>query len=326
MKTDKKLLSPLEVAEILSISKKTVYEIIKRNELKAFKVGNKFRIDQDEVERYIGKKDDSQIDNHLKEKQSRETVLEEKNILNKIYRNYIDNKIVICGQDVILDILAKYMNRYKDEGKVLRLYDNSFNGLCALYNDDVHVTASHIWNCDLDEYNADFASRVLIGTPITVVTLCHRIQGFYVLKGNPKMITGWASLAKRKARIINRELGSGSRILLDQSIRKYNIDKNMIIGYSDYVNSAGEVVNRIRMGQADVGIGLKCDINCPEKVDFIPLHEERYDLIFKSENLEKPQFKRLLKILSMNEFKDECVSIRNYDYSEMGNIVKKFQK
>ena len=63
------------------------------------------------------------------------------------------------------------MNRYKDEGKVLRLYDNSFNGLCALYNDDVHVTASHIWNCDLDEYNADFASRVLIGTPITVVTL-----------------------------------------------------------------------------------------------------------------------------------------------------------
>ena len=82
MKTDKKLLSPLEVAEILSISKKTVYEIIKRNELKAFKVGNKFRIDQDEVERYIGKKDDSQIDNHLKEKQSRETVLEEKNILN----------------------------------------------------------------------------------------------------------------------------------------------------------------------------------------------------------------------------------------------------
>lgn len=140
------------------------------------------------------------------------------------------------------------------------------------------------------------------------------------------MITGWASLAKRKARIINRELGSGSRILLDQSIRKYNIDKNMIIGYSDYVNSAGEVVNRIRMGQADVGIGLKCDINCPEKVDFIPLHEERYDLIFKSENLEKPQFKRLLKILSMNEFKDECVSIRNYDYSEMGNIVKKFHK
>ena len=317
MNSSKKLLTPIEVAEILSISKRTVYEIIKRNELKAYKVGNKFRIDIDDLNAYIGQKDEDLT-------YTREEHIDIDKInssFNELYKNYIEDKIIICGQDLILDILAKYMNQYKSNRKILRLFDNSFNGLCALYNNDVHITACHIWNSEINEYNTDFASRVLIGIPITVITLCHRTQGLYVAKDNPKRITGWNSLTKGRVKMINRELGSGSRILLDQSIRKYNIDKNKIDGYNEFVNSAGEVINMIKQGRADVGVGLKEDINCPEYVDFLPLHRERYDLIIKSEDLIKPQFKQILNILSMKEFKEECMKIKDYDYSEMGKIV-----
>ena len=322
MRSNKKLLTPLEVAEILSISKRTVYEIIKRNELKAYKVGNKFRIDIDDVNAYIGGTDKDLI-NRLEEDNNSES----NNSFNELYKSYIEDKIIICGHDPILDILAKYMNQYKSTGKILRLFDNSFNGLCALYNNDVNITASNIWNAELDEYNTDFAKRVLLGIPITVITLCNRTQGFFVEKGNPKRIIDWKSLTKGRVRIINRELGSGSRILLDQSIRKYNIDKKKITGYNDYVNSAREVINIVRNGNADVGIGLKEDINCPDFVDFIPIHKERYDLIIKSEDIDKLQFKSILDILSMKEFKDECMKIRNYDYSEMGKVIlKPFQE
>lgn len=316
MNEKKKLLSPLEVAEILSISKRTVYEIIKRNELKAYKVGNKFRIDIEDVKEYIGEKDKEQIDT------KEEVYISEGNYsFNELYKNYIEDKIIICGRDPIIDTLSKYISEYKNSGKVLRLYDNSFNGLCALYNNDVHVTASHIWNSEIDEYNVDFAKRVLLGIPITVINLCYRIQGFYVAKDNPKKITGWNSLTKGRVKIINRELGSGSRILLDQSIRKHKIDKSKINGYSNYVCSSREIINMVKSGQVDVGIGLQDEINCPDLVDFIPIHKERYDLIIKSEDLNRPQCKAILDILSMNEFKEECMRKRNYDYSDTGKII-----
>lgn len=316
MNEKKKLLSPLEVAEILSISKRTVYEIIKRNELKAYKVGNKFRIDIEDVKEYIGEKDKELIDT------KEEVYISKGNYsFNELYKNYIEDKIIICGQDPIIDTLSKYISEYKNSGKVLRLYDNSFNGLCALYNNDVHVTASHIWNSEIDEYNVDFAKRVLLGIPITVINLCYRVQGFYVVKDNPKKINGWNSLTKGRIKIVNRELGSGSRILLDQSIRKYKIDKGKIDGYNDYVCSAREIINMVKSGEVDVGIGLEDEINCPDLVDFIPIHKERYDLIIKSEDLNRPQCKAILDILSMNEFKEECIKRRNYDYSDMGKIV-----
>ncbi|CDM70243.1 molybdate-binding protein [Clostridium bornimense] len=316
MDKNKKFLSPLEVAEILSISKKTVYEIIKRNELKAYKVGNKLRISPDEVKRYIGEDKEEFAD-------LREEIKVDYGMysFSELYKNHIEDKLVICGKDSIIDILVSYLSQCYKGIKILRLYDNSFNGLCALYNGDVKVTASHIWNADTDRCNVDYVRSMLPGISTTIINLCYRTQGFYVQKGNPKNIKSWKDLSRKDVILVNRELGSGTRILIDESLKKFGIEKKDVQGYGNNVTNNREVVNFIRNGKADVGVGVKKHIRDNENLEFIPIHKESYDLVIKTEDLHTYPCKAIIDILKLEEFKSDCEENDNYDYTDMGKII-----
>ena len=198
----KSSLTPLEVAELLKITKNTVYELIKRGELPSYKIGKKIRIDMHDVEDYINNQK-----SNLKSSINRNTNTTPPNnkVENTIYtlsnnislNNQSNSEIIISGQDILLDILARYIEEILPDYTVLRSYKGSYNGLYDLYNNKVSIASCHLWDGDRDEYNTDYVKRLVPGTPCVLINLAYRLQGFYVEKGNPLNIKSFEDLTNK---------------------------------------------------------------------------------------------------------------------------------
>lgn len=305
---NKEALNAIEVAELLNITKNTVYELVKRGELPAYKVGKKLRIDKSDVKEYI---------NNQKQKKS---VSKNKiNIINELKNDDKDNSIVLTGQDIILDILA---NLIQAEGhRVLRSNMGSYMGLYSLYMDEVTLCTSHMWDGDSDSYNEPYVKRLVPGIPCVIINLAYRIQGFYVKKGNPKGITSWEDIAKDGVRIINREKGAGTRVLLDEKIKKLGISTKNIIGYNNEETTHLSIASAVARGEADVGLGTEKVALQVAAVEFIPMQKERYDLVIKKETLEDEKYEKILEIIRSEQFKKEIEGLGGYDTKDTGKIM-----
>lgn len=319
----KSSLTPLEVSELLKITKNTVYELIKRGELPSYKIGKKIRIDMHDVEEYINNQKSN----------SKPSI--NRNIINNSLNNNISNittnnislnnptnsEIIISGQDILLDVLARYIEEILPDYTILRSYKGSYNGLYDLYNNKVSIASCHLWDGDNDSYNFDYVKRLLPGTPCILVNLAYRLQGFYVAKGNPLNINSFEDLTNKNIKFINREKGSGVRVLLDEKLRLLNIDQNSINGYYNEENSHLAVASTVGRGDANVGLGNKKASMQVETIDFIPLQTERYDLIIKKSDLNNPIYQNILSILSSEKFKNELYGIGGYDLKDLGKIM-----
>ncbi|MBX9137437.1 MULTISPECIES: helix-turn-helix transcriptional regulator [unclassified Clostridium] len=319
----KSSLTPLEVSELLKITKNTVYELIKRGELPSYKIGKKIRIDMHDVEEYINNQKSN----------SKPSI--NRNIINNSLNNNISNittnnislnnptnsEIIISGQDILLDVLARYIEEILPDYTILRSYKGSYNGLYDLYNNKVSIASCHLWDGDNDSYNFDYVKRLLPGTPCILVNLAYRLQGFYVAKGNPLNINSFEDLTNKNIKFINREKGSGVRVLLDEKLRLLNIDPNSINGYYNEENSHLAVASTVGRGDANVGLGNKKASMQVETIDFIPLQTERYDLIIKKSDLNNPIYQNILSILSSEKFKNELYGIGGYDLKDLGKIM-----
>ncbi|MDV3426631.1 MAG: helix-turn-helix transcriptional regulator, partial [Bacillota bacterium] len=301
-------LTPLEVAEILKITKNTVYELIKRGELNGYKVGKKIRVDMKDVEEY---KNSTKTIKHNREaavnKQS--SVLIQKD--EYISRNEINsnNGFVICGQDIMLDVLVRHLEYHPHGIQALRSYLGSYNGLYELYHGNVQVATSHLWDGETDQYNIPYVKRLLPGVQTVIVHLADRMQGFYVAKGNPKGIYDWKDLGRSDITIINREKGSGTRILLDEHLKLLGINPLNINGYGKEFASHLAVASAVSRGSADVALGNEKNAVQVKGIDFIPLQKERYDLVMKKEDIGKADFQAVLEIINSEEFKMELEGI-----------------
>ena len=322
----KSSLTPLEVAELLKITKNTVYELIKRGELPSYKIGKKIRIDMNDVEYYINSQ---KSNSKLSINRNINNTLSNSNSENIFYitdnktslKNQSNSEIIISGQDILLDILARYIEEVLPDYTVLRSYKGSYNGLYDLYNNKVSIASCHLWDGDNDEYNTDYVKRLLPGTPCVLINLAYRLQGFYVEKGNPLNIKAFEDLTNNNVKFINREKGSGVRVLLDEKLRLLNIDSNSINGYYNEENSHLAVASTVGRGDANVGLGNKKASMQVETIDFIPLQTERYDLIIKKSDLNNPIYQNIISILSSEKFKNELYGIGGYDLKDLGKIV-----
>lgn len=305
--------TPEEVANILKISKYTVYELIKRGELTAYHIGRKVRVENTDLEIYIqkAKTGDSSFAPELSSLPS-----EQPNSAP-----LTDNGLVICGQDMILDILTRQFERQFPYIRCLRHYIGSIDGLTALYRGQANVVTAHLWDSDTDEYNIPYVRRMLPGHPATIINLVYRTEGFYVAQGNPKDIHTWEDLTKPDVRFINRERGSGARVLLDEKLRVLKINHTAIQGYAEEEMSHVAVASKVARGEADVGLGIEKASLQVNNLDFIPLQKERYDLVFRQEDLVKPHFQALLSILNSTAFRNDVLGIGGYDISQMGKIM-----
>lgn len=342
--------TPEEVASILKISKFTVYEMIKRGDLSAYRIGRKYRITKDDLERYIQKSRGDSSVTAIKTKdttgvqstpssgsqslQSPSSSMEGNPVSGIGISSPLaptpgpynpspipEHSLVICGQDIILDILTRHLERQFPQVRFLRQYSGSLDGLIALYRGHANVVTTHLWDSDSNEYNLPYVRRLLPGHPAIVINLVYRMEGFYVAKGNPKNILTWADLKRPDIRFINRERGSGARVLLDEQLRLAKIPHHQVQGYEDEEMSHMAVASRVARGEADVGLGIEKAAMQVDTIEFIPLHKERYDLVIRHEDMNKPHFQALLSILNSESFRNEVKGIGGYDISDMGKIM-----
>ncbi len=311
-------LTPQEVADILKISKSTVYDLIKRKELNSYRVGKKLRVDSQDVELYKNKTKDIKSENA--------SFLPSHSLDFSSYSTYDETferkgSFVICGQDSILDILGRYLEHHPKGVRALRSYEGSYNGLYALYRGEVQVATAHMWDSRSGEYNVPFVERMLPGTPSVIIRLASRMQGFYVAKGNPKGIKNWEDLGKPGITMINREKGSGTRILLDQHLCRLGIRGGMIKGYNRECHSHLTVASTVARGGADIGIGNEKVCLQVQGIDFIPHQKEQYDMVIKKEDLFKPAFEAVIDIVRSQEFKMEIYGLGGYDIEETGRLI-----
>lgn len=303
--------TPEEVAKILKISRFTVYELIKRGDLVAYRVGErKMRIEAADLEHYKNK---------TKTAVSAQTPLPAAPVERSLFGS--QEGLIICGQDVVLDILTRHLEKQMPFVRFLRYYAGSIDGLTALYRGSANVVTTHLWDGDNDEYNVPYVRRLLPGHRAIVINLVYRMEGFYVAPGNPKFIYDWPDLIRPDIRFVNRERGSGARVLLDEKLRQVDMDPCLINGYEHEEMSHLAVASCVARGEADVGLGVEKAAMQVSNLDFIPLQKERYDLVFLRRDLDKPHFQALLHTLKSPEFRDEVSGMSGYDISKMGEII-----
>ncbi|ARK32531.1 helix-turn-helix transcriptional regulator [Halalkalibacter krulwichiae] len=303
--------TPDEIATILKISRYTVYEMIKRGELQAYRIGRKMRIDDKDLQEYILKR--KGIQSTPKDQQ-----LEEPSTQTIVPKN---KGFIICGQDVVLDILARHLDNQFTNLPILRKYVGSMNGLLAMYHGNANIATGHLWAADVDEYNVPYVQRLLPGVNSVVINLVSRMAGFYVAKGNPKEIQNWTDLVRQDIRFVNREKGCGARVLLDEQLKLQTIDRKRINGYNQEELSHLAIASAVARGEADVGVGIEKVALQVNDIEFIPMQKERYDLIIRKEDFEKPHFQQLLTVIRSKAFKQEVLGMGHYDVSRMGEII-----
>ena len=314
-------LTPQEVAEMLKISKSTVYELIKKDSINSYKVGKKLRIDLNDVEKYKNKTKtiSSVVNDGFIEKNPIELI----GSLNNPYNTNCNSgsQFIICGQDIILDILSRYLEIHTSGIHNLRSYQGSYNSLYSLYKGKATIATSHMWDYKTGLYNLPFVEKMLPGIPCILINLAYINIGYYVAKGNPKNILSWEDLKRNDILMINREKGSGTRVLLDGHLQEMGISSNSIKGYERECLAHIAVASAIARGEADFGVGSEKSSYQVKDIDFIPLQKEQYDLIIKKEDLNLSSVKSVLNILGSEELKAELSSLGGYDVSQLGEIV-----
>lgn len=306
-------LNAIQVAELLKITKNTVYELVKRGELPGYKVGKKLRIDKSDVLEYINKqKGNNRVKANVAKVEVAKAIKETRNG---------NEDFIIAGQDIILDILSDFMKEKVNDIRILRSNIGSYTNLYDLYNNNISVCSAHLWDSDNNEYNTPYVRRLLPGVPCVLINIAYRMQGFYVAKGNPHNIRNWTDLIKEDICIINREKGSGTRILLDEKLRANNITPKEINGYYFEKNSHLSVASSVARGEGHVGMGTEKVALQVSGIDFVPMQEERYDLVIKKEDLDLPLYNYIVEIINSQEFRDQLEGLGGYDLRDTGKIV-----
>jgi len=305
-----KALSTEQVADILHVSKSTIYDLIKRGEITSYKVGRKVRFTEEDVDNYIAKS------RNLQGASNDKSLLQNDLMFGT---NQSSKNFIICGQDVILDVLSNYLRL--NGVSALRAYIGSYDSLISLYQGKVQVTAAHLWDGDTDQYNIPYVRRLLPGIPAVIIHLTCRMQGFYVAKGNPKNINTWSDFAREDVTMINREKGAGSRVLLDENLRLLGISGMQINGYINETSSHLTVASAVSSGEVDVAVGNEKIAKQVDNIEFIPIKKERYQLIIKKDDLNTYEVMTMLRIIRSATFKKEFGNIGGYDITDIGKIV-----
>ncbi|MCM2996641.1 helix-turn-helix transcriptional regulator [Paenibacillus cellulositrophicus] len=304
-----------EIAKLLKISKLTVYDLIKKGELPSYRVGKQMRVDAADLEAYKQRAKGLQAAEH------RPAPAEPVSFQPAAVGAGGTRSVVITGQDISLDILVKHMEKQTPGIRPLRAYVGSLDSLIAMYRGESDIVSTHLLDGDTGEYNLPYIKRILVGFPYLVVNLLSRKAGLYVQKGNPLGLKDWADLSRPGLQLVNREKGSGARVLLDEQLRLHGIRRDQLQGYGEEQTNHIAVAGTVAAGEADVGVGIEKAAAIVGGVDFIPLIEERYDLVVLKSAENMPWIESLMGILRSEEFRRELQSIAGYDLSRTGEIL-----
>lgn len=234
----------------------------------------------------------------------------------------VRQQVVVAGCDPAIQLVAERLRQHREPASVLGWPMGSTAAVEALKRGEVHVAGLHVMDPRSGEANLPFVRRHLGNQAVTLVTFASWEAGLLVKRGNPKAIRGPADLVRKGVRLVNREQGSGARLLLDQRLKAEGIKAAGVRGYGDVVSSHLDVGRRVAEGSADVGVGVEA-IAGLLGLGFIPLQTERYDLVIPSAFLTgHPGVGRLLEALVSREVRAEIDALGGYSTRETGKVVE----
>jgi putative molybdopterin biosynthesis protein len=297
----KGLLNTREVAELLDINEKVVYSLINERGLPATKVTGKWLFPRHLVEQWL----ENATINYPK-------------VTNPL-PPYHGLLIISGSNDILLDKALSFFNGQHPDHMAVFGNTGSMGGIKALRRNLCHMAASHLLQEDEKEYNFGFATEELNQMP-AVVNFCKREQGIIIAKGNPKGIAGIADLSKQNINIVNRPLGTGTRLLLDNEMKKAGINGDRIKGYQNELTRHLDVGLEVLAGRADAGPGIRVVAELLD-LGFIPLRWERFDLIVLKDRFFEQGIQLFLGLLHSQGFKDLAKSMAGYDLTHAGEMV-----
>ena len=230
------------------------------------------------------------------------------------------NTVVIIGShDITLDILGDEIRR---TGKSIRISSGnvgSLGGLLALRKGRSHMAGSHLLDTETGEYNISYIKRYVKGLSVSVFHLVLREQGLILPKGNPRSIRGIEDLAGTDVAFVNRQAGSGTRVLFDHHLKQAGISADLIRGYEHEEFTHMAVAVDVLSGAADAGMGIRAAAVALD-LDFIPVAREQYDLIIPTAMLDHPNILAVLETVRSGHFRERIVALGGYDPSKSGEL------
>jgi len=234
----------------------------------------------------------------------------------------INNTIVCIGShDNTLDVLYNFLRKKYPHITLSSAHVGSMGGLIAIKKGEAHIAGTHLLDEATGEYNIPFIQKILPEKKVVLINLVYRTQGFIVRKGNPKNIKTFEDLIREDVVFINRQAGSGTRLLLDKHLRELGIDPSQIKGYENEEYTHMGIAQAVLSGRADVGLGIYAAAKALG-LDFIPVTEERYDILIPKEFLDLEIIQALLDIIKNDKnFKNMVASLGGYDIRDMGKVM-----
>lgn len=237
-------------------------------------------------------------------------------------REEIENTLVSIGShDVLMDIIANIIHKNKELVNFSSVHVGSLGGIMAIKKGECHIAPIHLLDENTGIYNLAYLKRYLADEAVVLIKGVKRTQGMIIPKGNPKNIQGIADLVRPDISFVNRQRGSGTRVLLDYMLKTAELDANQILGYSREMNTHMMVASAVQSGSCDVGIGVLSAANMME-LDFIPIGDEAYDFVTLKENLGDSRVQIFIKVLQSQEFKDALKRLGGYELEQPGEIVE----
>lgn len=239
----------------------------------------------------------------------------------RLYRTRaeIARTIVALGShDLSLDLVAQFL-----AGRGRRLASanvGSLGGLVALRRGEAHLAGSHLLDPQTGEFNLSYIRQYLPDLPVVVVGWVGREQGLIVAAGNPRRVSGLEDIAASSLRFVNRQRGAGTRLLLDYHLTRLGIDPAAVAGYDreEYTHLA--VAAAVGSGRAECGLGIRAAAEALG-LGFVPLFEERYDLVIPRQHYDSPFLQPLLDLLHDPGFREAVAALPGYSLEPMGRII-----
>jgi putative molybdopterin biosynthesis protein len=238
-----------------------------------------------------------------------------------LYRSQTEiERTIFCigSHDLTLDLMSQFLAEH--DRRLTSANVGSQGGLIALRRGEAHLAGSHLLNPETGEYNISYIRQYMPNVSVRVVALAGRDQGLMVKHGNPKRVRSLEDLTNPDVQFVNRQRGAGTRVLLDYHLNLMTIAPERIVGYDQEEYTHLGVAAAIASGRADCGMGIAAAARALD-LEFIPLFQERYDLVVPKQFAKGDLLAPLFGLLADRRFREAVSQLPGYDVSVMGTLI-----